>query len=271
MVAQTGATAQERLAQVTLLDFDLFNSDGGINVGALVIIGLNEFSYYLARTHDRARDFADILVRDFASYHGRSLAPVLVRDLTFARDLTFIARARVYARVSASVLALAQASTSTLAQVSTSASVLALAQASTSASASALALAQASAGASANTFTLARDLASASISVFDLERIKDHSTSRFFDLVLLLVLLSICMSFSALELVMLPEPSPQPFWRSLFARRKKKMEHPLELEIQKTLNKGIVIYHQLERLEKRRQGKEMACEGILIIKERKGE
>jgi hypothetical protein len=121
----------------------------------------------------------------------------------------------------------------------------------------------------ARALDLASTLDLASISIFELDHSEDRQpTSGLLELAQLLALLSICMSFSAHELdEMLHNSSSQPFWRSPFTRRKN-MGEP-SLEIQQTLSQGIEIYHRLERLEKRRQALCPACEGILIIKERK--
>ena len=53
----------------------------------------------------------------------------------------------------------------------------------------------------------------------------------------------------------------------LLAQRRQKM--PTLSEMQETLDQGVEIYERLKRLDRRIKGEEHACEGILIVKERK--
>jgi hypothetical protein len=102
---------------------------------------------------------------------------------------------------------------------------------------------------------LASDLAYVSTLIFDLDCTKEQRTTYVLDLALLLALLSICASFSAHELFVLTYEDLK--------------ESKPPVGVQEVLHKGINIYQRLERLKKRRQGEELACEGILIVKERK--
>jgi hypothetical protein len=111
---------------------------------------------------------------------------------------------------------------------------------------------------------LTKGLTGISSLLFDFDYVTKQHTSYSLDLALLLALLNICIIFSAYELfVLTPDMPSQSAWKLVSPHSQK--SKTFSSKIQEVLNRGVEIYRRIERLEKRRQGKELACEGILII------
>jgi energy-coupling factor transporter ATP-binding protein EcfA2 len=265
---------RQTAAPVSPLDLDL---DLPINNSAATKVMVTEWDSFLNRLTS-AHDLASSIAHDFAIVRGfaRARDLTIASDLARARDLAnssnftnvsrdcSIARALVGSCTSALTLA-----TNSIHTLTTSINTLALANTLASTLTNTLANNFAATSTNANTLvSLASALANASVAIFDLDSFESHRTSYILDLARLLALLSICINFSAYALAsFVSHASFQSFWKHMFISRKKNAIS--SLEIQKVLNNGIEISRRLERLEKRRQGKEPACEGILIIKERK--
>jgi energy-coupling factor transporter ATP-binding protein EcfA2 len=242
--------------QAAPLDLDMRDSDNPIMIGVSAkTIEWEEFSNYLGLAHAHALSLAH------NSIHTH--APSLAYNLSLARDSAHT-HFRDLAIASGLAIAIAIDHTLTIA----SGLAIAIDRDLTRARDLAIDRARDFPYTSSIATSIARDLARTSIFIIELDRCEERQqTSGLLELAQLLALLSICMSFNAHKLDELLHNSSQTVWRSLFTCWKKRGKPPLD--IQHALSQGIEIYDRLERLEKRRQGKEPACEGILIMKEQK--